>query len=166
MRTFVFIFSFLFASVSAFGQTVSMKKDVVLVDDQPVFVFKKINALMYSVESLKGERLAVLQVVRFNNGVTTHTSNSSRPVPGRNTSTTTSNTTSYYDVTFMDDQLTKCEIPMQTKKAVAKEWVHFNLIQQNFLNREEVQKYVKIYGTKFSEYYSTNGKPATVIVRP
>lgn len=166
MRTFGLFFSFLVASLSVFAQTVSVKKDLVLVDEQPTFVFKKINALMYSIESLKGERLAVLQVVRFNNGTTTHTSNSSRPVHGRNTSTTTSNTTSYYDVTFMDDQLMKCEIPMQTNKAVAKEWVHFNLIQQDYLNIDEVQKYVKIYGTKFSEYYSTNGKPTTVIVRP
>lgn len=150
MRTFGLFFSFLVASLSAFGQNVSVKRDVVLIDEQPAFVFKKINASLMAINSLDGQQLAVLQVVRYvNPNSATTTTRTSRPM---NTTTSTSTTTStYYDVTFMNEELSKCEIPMLPRKALAKEWVHFGLVKDGALDASSMEKYIKIYGQKFSD---------------
>ncbi len=154
----------LFVIISFLGmaQNITVKKDCVYQDGQPIFWIKRINATLYSVDALDGKRLAVLNIIRIANPTTatsTSTANrGGRTTTGANTSSTaatSTSTTSYYDVTFMDAELSKCEIQMNTKKGIAKEWIHFNLINGNELNEHAVQQYVRIHGTKLQELYKT-----------
>lgn len=137
---------------------VDIRKGVVSKNGATVFILRNISPILLEVKSLDGSRLAVVQYVSNPNSTTVLTKNNTR---SSSTTSSTSSSSSYCSITFMDSSLSKCEIPMTTKKGLAKEFIHFNLIVDNGLNVEEINRYVRIYGNRYSD-----SKNSTIFVNP
>lgn len=150
----VFFISFLsiLFSVSTFAQKekIKVKKDIVYVDDAPQFTIE-LNMRMeaFTVYNLQGEKLIYLIAQEyFDNNAQT----SSNP----------KGSIKYFDVTFMNENMNKCEIPIVgLKTAIAKEIIQSGLIKDGQLNDREIQQYIQIHGTKYSD---GKNKSTTIII--
>ncbi len=148
---FFSIVSMLFA-FSSFAQkeAVKVKKDIVYVGDAPQFTIE-LNLRMeaYTIYNLKGEKLIYLIAQEY---FDVNAQTSSNP----------KGSIKYFDVTFMNENMNKCEIPIiGMKTAIAKEIIQSNLIKDGQLNDREVQQYIQIHGAKYSD---GKNKSTTIII--
>ena len=150
----VFVFSFLsiLFSFSTFAQkeTIKVKKDIVYVNDIPQFTIE-LNFRMeaYTIYNLQGEKLIYLIAQEY---FDVNAQSSSNP----------KGSIKYFDVTFMDESMNKCEIPIiGMKTAIAKEILQSGLVKDGELSDREIQQYVQIHGTKYSD---GKNKSTTIII--
>ncbi len=145
MKTNIFIL-LLSLPLGVFAQgKVKLKKDVVTLNGEKVFTFNKINMHLFSVNALDGTQLLVAHRFYLPTGTNLYGSSN------RNSSSSNNSTNnSYFDLTFINTEMLKCEIPNKGKKALIKELLYFNLIKGNALNEKEVLKFTRVYDTKYS----------------
>lgn len=131
---------------------INKKTEVVSIDGIPAFILEGKN--MGNTQILKGidgQRLAVFQVMDYYDSKHISSGNPK----GRVT---------YYDVTFLNEALDKCEIPVGGfKKQLAKYILDYNLVKDKVLDEEAVKQFVAIHGMKFSD--EKNRSTTVIIVR-
>ncbi|HRO76321.1 MAG TPA: hypothetical protein PLP27_09260 [Crocinitomicaceae bacterium] len=150
MKTFLFICC-TFAFGFAFSQKIDVKKDIVTVDGTPVFKLKYDMGqdIMY-LHNLQDERLAIFKNEVYNDAKQITNGNPQGRV-------------AYYDVTFLNDDLDKCEIDVAGfKKPLAKYLIEYKIMDGDKLNDVAVKKFVKIHGTKFSDQRNSS---TTIIIQ-
>lgn len=155
MRTLLMVV-FLFGSGLLMAQKekieVDKKTEVVSVDGTSVFILEGQNMGNTQIlKDLNGQRMAVFQVVDYYDSRYISSSNSKGRV-------------AYFDVTFLNENLDKCEIPVNGfKKQLAKYILDYNLVNENKLDANAVRQFVAIHGMKFSE--EKNRSTTIIIVR-
>lgn len=155
MRTLLMVV-FLFGSGLLMAQKekieVDKKTEVVSVDGTSVFILEGQNIGNTQIlKDLNGQRMAVFQVVDYYDSRYISSSNSKGRV-------------AYFDVTFLNENLDKCEIPVNGfKKQLAKYILDYNLVNENKLDANAVRQFVAIHGMKFSE--EKNRSTTIIIVR-
>ncbi len=151
-KILLFIIVSILFTVSSFAQkeVVKVKKDIVYMGDAPQFTIE-LNLRMeaYTIYNLKGEKLIYLIAQEY---FDVNAQTSSNP----------KGSIKYFDVTFMNENMNKCEIPIiGMKTAIAKEIIQSNLIKDGQLNDKEIQQYIQIHGTKYSD---GKNKSTTIII--
>lgn len=153
---FFLIVPFLILSGALFAQKekieIHKKTGVVSVDGTPTFTLEgQQMGNTQILKNLNGERLAVFQIVDYYDSKHISNSNSQGRVV-------------YFDVTFLNENMDKCEIPVNgLKKQLAKYIVDYNLVRENALDPVAVKQFVTVHGTKFSE--EKNRSTTVIIVR-
>lgn len=138
MKNIFILLAYLFVGV-AFSQKVEVKKDLVSVDGKPVFELRANHLQTFTLYNLNQEKLGVFNVEDYYD---------SREISNGNPK----GRVAYFDVTFMNSDMDKCEIPINGfKKSLAKYIVQYELVKDNQLNETAVKQFVRIHGMKFSE---------------
>lgn len=146
------VFSF-FLSLSVFSQEKDVKvgKDnIVSVDG--VSVFKLVSTKIpdaYTVYNLNDEKLIIFNFLAFND-------------PSQVSSSNPKGSVQYFDVTFINDELSKCEIGVPGfKKQLAKQIVADGLVVDGKLDSDAVKLFCRVNGTRYSELRQ---RPGTTVI--
>ncbi len=146
-----FILSLLVFSCTAWsqGHKVSVKKDLVSVNEEPAF--KMVSTTYpdaYTITNLAGEKLIYFNAYFYNS-------------PSQVTSANPNGRIGYFDITFFNEGMDKCEIRIVGgKKALADQIVSEDLINEGSLNETAIKQFCRINGMKFSE----EQKKTTIII--
>jgi hypothetical protein len=145
----------LFLVWSAIGFTQKIKIDktnTVFVDGEAKFILEGQNwGNTEILKNLNGERLAIFNTQDYYDSKHITQGNPKGRVV-------------YFDVTFMNDDMDKCETPINGfKKTLAKEIISNELVKDGALNEKAVKQYVSIHGKRFSE--EKNRSTTVIIVR-
>ena len=120
---------------------VTIKENLVSVNGSPVFIlFDNDYPMGYTLYNLKNEKLAVLRAYFYSDNQQVTVGNPQGRV-------------GYFDVTFLNENMDKCEIGIVGgPKLLAKLIVFEELVKDEKLNESAVKQFCRINGTKFSEY--------------
>jgi len=138
----ILIISILFttSTFNLFSQEVKVKKDIVSLDDTPLF--KMVSTTYpdaYTLYNLNDEKLAVFNALFYND-------------PKQVTSANTQGRIGYFDITFFNQAMDKCEIRIVGfKKQLAELIVSEKLIKDGKLDNTAVEQFCRVNGMKFSE---------------
>lgn len=135
---------------NAFSQEIKVKKDIVSIDGTPLFKMISTNYPdAYTLYNLNDEKLAVFNALFYND-------------PKQVTSANTQGRIGYFDITFFNEAMDKCEIRIVGfKKQLAELIVSEGLIKDGKLNETAVQQFCRVNGMKFSEAQKSN---TTIII--
>lgn len=133
-----------------FSQEVKVKKDIVSLDDTPLFKMISTNYPdAYTLYNLNDEKLAIFNALFYND-------------PKQVTDANTQGRIGYFDITFFNEAMDKCEIRIVGfKKQLAELIVSEGLIKDGKLNDTAVKQFCRINGMKFSEAQKSN---TTIII--
>lgn len=144
------LFVFLMGTPLLFGQKIKVKKDMVYLDGKEQFRMESLQlGNTINIYNLKGDKLIVLKA---------HTYRDKSAVSAGNPD----GNIRYFDVTFLNETLDKCEIPMMLKKGLAGEIISSNLLDNDVLNEKAVKQFITINGTKFSD---ERNRSTTIIIQ-
>lgn len=153
MRTILLLILTLQLITPAFAQKkkVKVKKDIVYVDKVPQFKIEyTVRTNSMTIYSLEDKKLALFRAQDYND-------------ESERTSANPEGAIRYYSVTFFNDEMSQCEIPNHgLKKALAKDILDNNLIENGELNEPAIKQFIKIYGSKFSEDKNSS---TTIIIK-
>lgn len=137
--TNILVFFFTLNSYSQ-EQKVTVKKDLVSVNDSPVFTLVSTNYPdAYTLYSLNNEKLAVFSAQFYTD-------------PNQITAGNPQGRIGYFDITFFNDSLDKCEIRIVgMKKQLAQLIISEGLVKEGKLDETAVLQFCRINGMKFSE---------------
>lgn len=143
MKTILFtniLFLFFALNVNAQNQKVKVKKDVVSVNESPVFILVSTNYPdAYTLYSLSNEKLAVFSAQFY--------TDSKQVTPGN-----PNGRIGYFDITFFNDSMDKCEIRIVgMKRTLAELIVSEGLVKDGKLDAIAVEQFCRINGMKFTE---------------
>lgn len=132
-------------------QKVTVKKDLVSVNDTPVFTLVSTSYPdAYTLYNLNNEKLAVFNAQFY--------SDSKQITPGN-----PQGRIGYFDITFFNEDMDKCEIRIVgAKKQLAQLIVSENLVKEGKLDETAIKQFCRVNGTKFSEDRKHSG--ATIII--
>ena len=138
-------------SVTSFTQKVNLKKEVVSIDDTPVFLLKyDFGMNIITIYNLDNKKLMILPVETYYDSQKITSGNPEGRVV-------------YYDASFLTADIDKCEFNVPGgRKQLAKYLIEYNLIKEGELDEKAVQQFVKIHGKKFSE---ERGRSTTIIIK-
>lgn len=143
----------LFFALNSFSQEqkVTVKKDLVSVNDIPVFTLVSTSYPdAYTLYNLNNEKLAVFNAQFY--------SDSKQITPGN-----PQGRIGYFDITFLNEEMEKCEIRIVgAKKQLAQLIVSEGLVKDEKLDETTVKQFCRINGKKFSE--ARNSPGATIII--
>lgn len=143
----------LFFTFNTFSQEqkVTVKKDLVSVNDSPVFTLISTNYPdAYTLYNLNKEKLAVFNAQFY--------SDSKQITPGN-----PQGRIGYFDITFFNEDMDKCEIRIVgMKKQLAQLIVSEGLVKDEKLNETAVKQFCRVNGMKFSEDRKNSG--TTIII--
>lgn len=133
-------------------QRVTVKKDVVSVDETPVFTLVYQNyPEALTLYNLNNEKLAILKAEGYSD---------SRRITNANPQ----GKVNYFDITFFNQDMDKCEIQIVGfKKQVAQYIVSEGLVKEGKLDDSAVKQFCRINGMKFSEDRKNAG--TTIIIK-
>lgn len=133
-----------------FSQEVKVKKDIVSLDDTPLFKMISTNYPdAYTLYNLNEEKLAIFNALFYND-------------PKQVNDANTQGRIGYFDITFFNEAMDKCEIRIVGfKKQLAELIVSEGLIKDGKLNDTAVKQFCRINGMKFSEAQKSN---TTIII--
>jgi hypothetical protein len=143
LRINVIIFSllsFLFAT-SSFSQKdkIEVDKDLVSLNGTPIFKIEIFKMQTFNLKDLNDNKLAIFNFMTYTDVNKISSNNPKGEVQ-------------YFDVTFFNDDMDSCEIPVYgLKKAIAKLIIDYDLVKDGKLNETAVKQFVKVNGKKFSE---------------
>lgn len=145
LLTLNFMFFFFTCGVFAQKQKVDVKKDVVSVDGIPVFTMVSTTYPdAYTLYNFSKEKLAVFNAQFY--------SDAQQITPGN-----PQGRVGYFDVTFFNESMDKCEIRIVGfKKQLAQLIVAEELIKDGKLNDIAVKQFCRVNGMKFSEARKQN----------
>ncbi len=131
------------------NQKISVKKDLVSLNETPVFKMTSTTYPdAYTVSNLEGVKLIYFNAYFYNS-------------PSQVTSANSNGRIGYFDVTFFNESMDKCEIRIVgTKKALAEQIISEGLIKEGKLDDIAVIQFCRINGMKFSE----EQKGTTIII--
>jgi len=148
---FVVVFSLTVISFNSWSQNqkISVKKELVSINETPVFKMTSTSYPdAYTVTSLKGEKLIYFNAYFYNS-------------PSQVTSANPNGRIGYFDITFFNENMDKCEIRIVgAKKALAEQIISEGLIKEGKLDDSAVIQFCRINGMKFSE----EQKGTTIII--
>jgi len=125
---------------NSFSQEVKVKKDIVSLDDVPLF--KMVSTTYpdaYTLYNLNDEKLAIFNALFYND-------------PNQVTPANTQGRIGYFDITFFNQTMDKCEIRIVGfKKQLAELIVSEKLIKDGKLDNTAVEQFCRVNGMKFSE---------------
>ena len=132
-------------------QNVKVKKDLVSVNEIPAFNMISTNYPdAYTLYNFENEKLAIFNALFYND-------------PKQVTDGNPQGRIGYFDITFFNGDLDKCEIKIVGfKKQLAELIVQEGLIQEGKLNETAVRQFCRVNGTKFSESQK-NGNTTIII---
>ena len=149
------LFTFLLLVCSSqlyFAQKVTVKKDLVSVGETPVFTLVSTSypdAL--TLYNLKNEKLAYFFAQFYSDPRQINNANPQGKV-------------SYFDITFFNEAMDKCEIRIVGfKKHLAELIISEGLVKEGKLDEAAVKQFCRINGTKFSEDRKNAG--TTIIIK-
>lgn len=148
----IFLFFVVSTSLNAqVEQKVTVKKDIVSVDGIPFFKMISTNYPdAYTVYNLKDEKLAYFSAQFYSD-------------PNQITPGNPQGRIGYFDITFFNEEMDKCEIKIVGfKKHLAQLIIAEKLIQMDKLDNIAVKKFCKVNGFKFSE--SKNRQNTVIII--
>ncbi|MCO5259515.1 MAG: hypothetical protein M9916_05165 [Crocinitomicaceae bacterium] len=130
---FIFLISF------SQKQDIKIKDDIVYVNSQEVFkATTQMAGNTITIYNLNGERLIVFNYQTFNDNTKISQSNPSGAVR-------------YIDVTFLNEDMDKCEIQSTIKKGLVKQIIENQLIDnEGKLNDQMVKQFARINGNKIT----------------
>jgi hypothetical protein len=149
------LFTFLLLVCSSqlfFAQKVTVKNDIVSVDGTAVFtlVYKNYPEAI-TLYNLNNEKLAIFSAEGYSDSKLITNSNPNGKV-------------NYFDITFLNPDMDKCEIPIfGLKKHLAQYIISEGLVKEGKLDEAAVKQFCRINGTKFSEDRKNAG--TTVIIK-
>jgi hypothetical protein len=144
----------LFLTFNSFSQQqkVTVKKDIVSVNDVPVFTLVSTSypdAL--TLYNLKNEKLAYFFAQFYSDPRQINNANPQGKV-------------SYFDITFFNEAMDKCEIRIVGfKKQLAQQIISEGLVKDGKLDETAVKQFCRINGMKFSEDRKNAG--TTIIIK-
>lgn len=151
MKSFLASLFILIATIS-FGQKskIDVKKDVISVNGTPVFQLVNTPDLQgFFLKDLNDKKLAVFNMLTYYDRSRVNDANPKGSV-------------SYFDVTFMNDAMDKCEMRvLGLRKNLAAYLLEYDVIKDGQLNPDGVQQFIKIHGTKFSD---EKNRSTTIII--
>ncbi|RYM35932.1 hypothetical protein ERX46_02760 [Brumimicrobium glaciale] len=149
----ILIFSILFLSFASFSQKqkVKVKNDIVTLDGSPLFKIVSSNYPDgYTFYSLDDDKLAVFNSQFYND-------------PKQVTAGSPEGRVGYFEITFFNEDLDKCEIRIVGfKKQLAQHIISAGLIVDGELDETAVKQFCVINGSKFSEDRKNSG--TTIII--
>jgi hypothetical protein len=139
-RTLVTSILFISLTLNVFSQEVKVKKDIVTVDGVSVFKLVSTNYPdAYTIYNLNDEKLAVFNALFYND-------------PKQITPGSPEGRIGYFDITFFNEAMDKCEIRIVGfKKQLAELIVSEKLVKDGKLDNTAVMQFCRVNGTKFSE---------------
>lgn len=137
--TNILLFFFTF-NIHSQEEKVTVKKDLVSVNDSPVFKIVSTNHMNgYTLYNLTDEKLAIFNLQSYSD-------------PQQITSANPNGRISYLDITFLNGDMDKCEIRNAfMKKGLAQLIISEGLIKDGKLDETAVKQFCRINGMKFSE---------------
>ena len=147
----ILLFLFAFNSISN-AQKVTVKDDIVSVDETAVFtlVYKSFPEA-FTLYNLNNEKLAVFNSEVYSDPKLISNANPQGKVH-------------YFDITFLNPDMDKCEIPIGGfKKQLAKQIIAEGLVKDGKLDETAVKQFCRINGMKFSEDRKNVG--TTIIIK-
>jgi hypothetical protein len=133
---------FLSFTLISFSQKpkVDVKKDIVSVNGTPSFQLVNMpNFNGFFLKDMENNKLAIFNMESYRDKNYVNSANPDGKVL-------------YYDVTFMNESMDKCEMTViGLRKKLAEYLLEYDLIKDGKLNEEAVKQFVKIHGTKFSD---------------
>jgi hypothetical protein len=149
------LFTFLLLVCSSqlfFAQKVTVKKDLVSVDETPVFTMVSTSyPNAYTLYNLNNEKLAYFFAQFYSDPRQINNANPQGKV-------------SYFDITFFNEAMDKCEIRIVGfKKHLAELIISEGLVKEGKLDETAVKQFCRINGMKFSEDRKNAG--TTVIIK-
>jgi hypothetical protein len=149
------LFTFLLFVCSSqlfFAQKVTVKKDLVSIDETPVFTIVSTSyPNAYTLYNLNNEKLAYFFAQFYSDPRHINNANPQGKV-------------SYFDITFFNEAMDKCEIRIVGfKKHLAELIISEGLVKEGKLDEAAVKQFCRINGTKFSEDRKNAG--TTVIIK-
>ncbi len=152
-RTFTITILLAFLSMYGFSQDekITVKKDLVEIDGTPVFTLKSTNYPdAYTLYNLNDEKLIVFSSQFYSD-------------PKQITSGNPKGRVGYFDITFLNDSMDKCEIRIVGfKKQLAKLIISEGLVKEGKLDEKAVKQFCRVNGMKFSEDRKNSG--TTIII--
>lgn len=136
-------------AINIFAQGVKIKKDLVSLDDSPLFKMVSTNYPdAYTLYNLNDKKLAIFNAQFYND--------SKQVTPGN-----PQGRIGYFDITFFNDDMDKCEIRIVGfKKQLAELIVSEGLIKNEGLDNLAVKQFCRVNGVKFSD----DQKRTTIII--
>ena len=150
-RLFTFLL-FVCSSQLFFAQKVTVKKDLVSVDETPVFTMVSTSyPNAYTLYNLNNEKLAYFFAQFYSDPRQINNANPQGKV-------------SYFEITFFNEAMDKCEIRIVGfKKHLAELIISEGLVKNGKLDEAAVKQFCRINGMKFSEDRKNAG--TTVIIK-
>lgn len=148
---YIVVLSLMIISFNSWSQNqkISVKKDLVSLNESPVFTMTSTSYPdAYTVSSLEGKKLIYFNAYFYNS-------------PSQVTTANPNGRIGYFDITFFNDRMDKCEIRIVgAKKALAEQIISEGLIKNGELDDLAVIQFCRINGMKFSE----EQKGTTIII--
>ena len=152
MKTMITIF-LLFFTFNSFSQLrkVTVKKDIVSVNDVPVFTLVSTSYPdAYTLYNLNNEKLAYFFAQFYSDARQINNANPQGRV-------------GYFEITFFNEAMDKCEIrSVGFKKQLAELIISEGLVKDGKLDETAVKQFCRINGMKFSEDRKNTG---TIIIK-
>lgn len=131
-----------FVTFNSFSQKqkVTVKKDLVSIDDSPLFKMVSTNYPdAYTIYNLNGDKLALFNAQFYND-------------PQQITDGNPKGRIGYFEITFFNEDMDKCEIDIVGfKKQLAQRIISEGLIKDGKLDETAVKQFCNINGSKFTE---------------
>ncbi|OJX37628.1 MAG: hypothetical protein BGO87_11175 [Flavobacteriia bacterium 40-80] len=129
---------------------IKIDNDIVLVNNIPVFKLKTFQMQTFTLYDLNDTKLAIFNCLDYYDSKEISSGNPKGRVV-------------YFDVTFLNDDTDKCEIPCNGfKKQLAQYIQEYGLVKEGKLDETAVKQFVKIHGNKFSD---VRNRSTTIIIQ-
>ncbi|MFA5574313.1 MAG: hypothetical protein WC994_04595 [Brumimicrobium sp.] len=146
---FTILSAIAFSATFLFGQDIKIKRDMVYLDGIEQFKLESLQlGNTVNIYNKEGEKLIVYRYQSYND-------------KDAITSGNPNGTISWYEVTFLNENMDKCEVDLMMKKGLAKEIISNNLVQDGQLNEASVKQFIVIHGMNYS---AQRKSPSTTII--